>query len=57
MADTSAAGRELARRRWGHSRVDRLVEELATRAEQLTEENRDRLRVLAEPAEQEEGDR
>ena len=53
MADTSAAGRELARRRWGHTRVDTLVRELATRAEQLTEENRDRMRVLAEPVESE----
>jgi hypothetical protein len=57
MADTqtSAAGRELARRRWGHTRVDTLVAELATRAEQLTEQDRVRLRELAEPTEQEEG--
>jgi hypothetical protein len=48
MADTSAAGRELARRRWGHTRVDTLVHELATRAEQLTDADRVRLRALAE---------
>jgi hypothetical protein len=52
-AQTSAAGRELARRRWGHTRVDRLVAELATPAEEITEENRGRLRVLAEPVESE----
>jgi hypothetical protein len=55
MPDTSAAGRELARRRWGHTRVDTLVAELTTRAEQLTDQDRVRLRALARPAEKQEG--
>ncbi len=38
-AEASAAARELSRHRWRGSRVDRLVEELVERREELTEAN------------------
>lgn len=46
MTDASAAGRELARRRWGRARVDTLIRDLSTRAEQIDDDQAERLRAL-----------
>jgi hypothetical protein len=50
-AQVSAAARELSRQRWGDQRVRSLVRELEQRREQISAEDRDRLRALAEQQE------
>jgi hypothetical protein len=44
--DASAAGRALAEKRWGHSRVETLVSELRERRDQLRTEQLEQLREL-----------
>ena len=47
----SEAAKALARARWGSRKPDRLIHELAARAEELTDVQRAVLRQLAEPVE------
>ncbi len=49
MTDASAVGRELARRRWGSTRLDSLLAELSLRSDQLDPTHRAALAELAEP--------
>jgi hypothetical protein len=47
MADAPNPGRELAKLRWRSTVVDRAVDTLAQRSDELTESQRARLRALA----------
>ncbi|HEY3090772.1 MAG TPA: hypothetical protein VGJ59_22200 [Jatrophihabitantaceae bacterium] len=52
MADALNPGRELARRRWRSTVIDRAVETLAQRRDELTDAQRARLRALADTPKQ-----
>jgi hypothetical protein len=45
---SSEAAKALAHARWGETRLDRLVDELVSRVDEIGADNRERLRVLVE---------